>query len=83
MGSQQSHVTAREILREDLSRLVLQSVPTTAALREGEVCPRQVNKINIMMIKVMMMLVKISHLLCSSLNPQQRSRKKEQYLTDR
>ena len=43
---------------------------------------RQVNKLN-MMIKVMMMMVKISHLFCSSLNPQQRSRKKEQYLTDR
>ena len=63
MGSEQSHVAARETTREDLSPLVLQS-PTTAALREGAVSPRKVNNLNIMMIKVMMM---ISHLLCSSL----------------
>jgi len=40
MGSEQSHVAARETTREDLSPLVLQS-PTTAALREGAVSPRQ------------------------------------------
>jgi len=40
MGSEQSHVAARETTREDLSPLVLQS-PTTTALREGAVSPRQ------------------------------------------
>jgi len=40
MGSEHSTLAARETTREDLSPLVLQS-PTTAALREGAVSPRQ------------------------------------------
>jgi hypothetical protein len=63
-------VAARETTREGLSSLVVQSTKT-AVLREGAGFPQQVNKLNIMMIKVMtmMMMVMISHPLCSSLKP--------------